>query len=239
MHPNPFKPLLVALSNVYHYVCRLYELSTCDPVLSYSQNGEDLVLDRLLASTEHGFYVDIGAHHPTRFSNTYLFYRRGWRGINIDSMPGYSRSFHRMRPRDLTIECGVGYRNDSMKYFLFNEPALNTFNKGEALQKISSAYHIINTCELPVKPLADILSAYLDLGQRIDFLSVDVEGMDFEVLSSNDWQTFRPRYVLVEILRTGLPELSESETTRFLCAQHYRPICKVYDTVFFKDSLGL
>jgi hypothetical protein len=55
---------------------------------SYSQEGEDMVLYRTFETVKEGFYVDVGAHHPDRFSNTYKFYKQGWRGINIDAMPG-------------------------------------------------------------------------------------------------------------------------------------------------------
>ena len=56
--------------------------------LCYSQEGEDMILGKIFSGQKHGFYVDVGAHHPLRFSNTYLFYLKGWRGINIDAMPG-------------------------------------------------------------------------------------------------------------------------------------------------------
>ena len=75
---------------------------------SYSQEGEDLLLRRIFEHQKIGFYVDVGAHHPFRFSNTYLLYKRGWRGINIDAMPGSMRLFRKFRPRDTNIECGVG-----------------------------------------------------------------------------------------------------------------------------------
>jgi len=101
--------------------------------LSYAQEGEDLVLARILGELgiTTGFFVDIGAHHPARFSNTYYFYRRGWRGINVDALPGTKRLFQRMRSRDITIECGVGSQEGVLKYFAFNEPALNTFSEQE------------------------------------------------------------------------------------------------------------
>jgi hypothetical protein len=77
--------------------------------ITYSQEGEDMVLARLFEGLGRpGFYVDIGAHHPVRFSNTFYFYRRGWHGVNVDALPGTAMLFQRMRPRDKTIECGVG-----------------------------------------------------------------------------------------------------------------------------------
>ena len=74
---------------------------------SYSQEGEDLIINRLIDSKKNGFYIDIGAHHPFRFSNTYKFYKMGWNGINIDAMPGSMKLFREKRPRDINIECGI------------------------------------------------------------------------------------------------------------------------------------
>jgi len=74
-----------------------------DAAVSFAQEGEDRVLYRMFQGRfgRPGFYVDVGAHHPTRFSNTYLFYRMGWRGINLDAMPGSMAAFARARPRDI------------------------------------------------------------------------------------------------------------------------------------------
>lgn len=74
---------------------------------SYSQEGEDLILKRFFSNKEKGFYIDIGAHHPKRFSNTYLFYSKGWNGINIDAMPGSMRLFNQIRKRDLNLEVPI------------------------------------------------------------------------------------------------------------------------------------
>ncbi len=87
--------------------------------------------------------MDIGAHHPTRFSNTYYFYKRGCYGFNVDILPGTEMLFERTRPRDTTIECSVGMQAGELKYFAFNEPALNTFfrKRGEKERYLSIPYH--------------------------------------------------------------------------------------------------
>ena len=89
--------------------------------LCYSQNGEDLILNRFLENKEKGFFIDVGAHHPIRFSNTYLFYKKGWSGINIDAMPGSMTKFNKIRPKDINIEKGVGIKNDKLIFYQFNE----------------------------------------------------------------------------------------------------------------------
>jgi len=94
---------------------------------SFSQEGEDIILSRLFNDKKNGFYVDVGAHHPFRFSNTYKFYEKGWSGINIEPNPEDFHLFSKYRNRDININAGVGSNDGTLTYFMFNEPALNTF----------------------------------------------------------------------------------------------------------------
>src|SRR5690606_32490082 len=97
---------------------------------SFSQEGEDRILARMFEASPktQGIYVDIGAHHPFRFSNTFLFYQRGWSGLNVDAMPGSMRLFREFRPRDRNRETGVAEVECRLGYHIFSEPALNTFS---------------------------------------------------------------------------------------------------------------
>lgn len=204
------------------------------PQTCYAQDGEDLVLSRLLEDKESGFYVDIGAHHPTRFSKTYLFYLKGWTGINIDAQPESMAVFKKHRPRDINIECGVGLSNGQENYYQFNEPALNTFDKSEANIKNIGKYKIINIVEVKIRRLDEILDNYISENQNIDFMSVDVEGKDLEVLKSNNWLKYRPKYILAETLRENILKINECPLVIFLGNVGYDPICKVYNTTFFE-----
>lgn len=203
------------------------------PNLCYGQDGEDLILDRLLERQARGFYVDVGAHHPARFSNTYMFYQRGWRGINIDAMPGSMKMFECVRPRDINIECGVAGKAGKLMYYRFNEPALNTFDAAEAQLKNKPPYQLLDIVEVTVERLDVLLERHLPDGQEIDFLSVDVEGKDEEVLRSNDWSRYRPRFILAETLRTDMLGMSECPVVRFLLSVGYKPVAKAYNTSFF------
>lgn len=209
---------------------------TISPKICYGQDGEDLILDRILEGQLKGFYVDVGAHHPVRFSNTYLFYRRGWKGINIDAMPGAMKMFDKLRPLDTNIECGVAGNAGKLDYYRFNEPALNTFDSAEAMLKNKPPYRLIDTIKINVERLDTLLDRYLPKGQKIDFLSVDVEGKDAEVLFSNDWSRFRPRIVLAETLRTDMLNMSECQVVAFLCEKDYLPVSKVYNTIIFIEK---
>ncbi len=202
--------------------------------LCYSQNGEDLILNRFLENKEKGFFIDVGAHHPIRFSNTYLFYKKGWSGINIDAMPGSMTKFNKIRPKDINIENGVGIKKDQLTFYQFNESALNTFSKEEAFPKNKSGYKIIKSNLVKVDTLENILDKYMPENTQIDFLNIDAEGKDEEVLISNNWEKYKPNYILIEILREENIDDTNSSIKTFLKSKDYTPINKIFDTYIFK-----
>lgn len=203
---------------------------------SYAQEGEDRILQRLFERQSTGFYIDVGAHHPLRFSNTYLFYKRGWKGINIDATPGSMRLFEAVRPRDCNLELAIGEINAIKTFFMFNEPALNTFDAATARDYMAHGYKVVAQHPITVSPLGEVLRQYVPEGCIIDFLSVDVEGLDLEVLRSNNWQHYRPRYVITETLHAQLDELMAGELARFLSTQGYKLFAKTSNTSFFMHA---
>jgi FkbM family methyltransferase len=206
-------------------------------VRTYSQEGEDMMLRRLFEDEKQGFYVDVGAHHPKLFSNTCLFYAMGWRGINIDALPGSMKRFQRARPRDINLEKAISDKRETLTFYVFDEPALSGFSESLTRKRVAEGnYHIVDQRQVTTEPLSDILEAYLPNGQRIDFLSVDVEGHDLRVLRSNDWKKYRPRAVLVESLMTGLEEISQSETYRFMKSERYTLLAKSLSTLIFIEE---
>jgi len=206
--------------------------------LSWAQEGEDQILRRIFELKKVGFYIDVGAHHPKRFSNTYLFYKRGWRGINIDAMPGSMYSFNKTRPRDINLELGVAEKKTQLDYYVLNEPALNGFSRDLSQERhtAESSYLIKDVIKVDVFHLHEVLDHYLPAGQSIDFMSVDVEGLDFQVLRSNDWNRYRPTYVLAEVLGSSLHEIEQSEIGQFMRDKGYVIYAKCLNTVFFKES---
>jgi len=202
---------------------------------SYSQEGEDMILRRIFEKKQKGFYVDVGAHHPQRFSNTYFFYKKGWRGINIDAMPGSMKLFDKFRPRDINIEKAISNQKQMLTYYVFNEPALNGFSKEISNERNNkNNYKIIHKIEIETTTLEDILDKYLPKNQQIDFLSIDVEGLDFEVLQSNNFSKYRPKVILVEILGSNLSKLYDNKITQYLLHYGYQIYAKTVNTVIFK-----
>lgn len=204
----------------------------------YSQEGEDLVIARMFSKAD-GFYVDVGAHHPIRFSNTYLLYRRGWRGINIDAAPGSMNEFRHLRPDDVNLEYLVSDNTEPRQFYMFNEPALNTGEPTLARERDEqqSQYKVIGTTILQPRSLASILTEYLPPGRRIDLLNVDVEGLDLDVLRSNDWHRFRPTVILAELLSDTHATSTGGATGEYLESMGYRMTSRFYNTALFQIAV--
>lgn len=193
---------------------------------SYSQKGEDLLIDRYFHSKADGFYVDIGASHPQDASNTKVFYDRGWHGINIEPNPDRIALFSRERTRDTNLNIGVGSKTQRALFYEFEPATFSTFSRSEAAMLREAGYPVKRTVEIEVRRLSEILDDCAV--PAIDFMSVDTEGLEMEVLQSNDWRKYRPTLLCIEtidfmkLLRDGTGE-SERKTgiDRYLASQGY------------------
>lgn len=162
-----------------------------------SQCGEDLIIESILPFKRDGFYVDIGANHPIKYSNTFLFKNKGWRGINIEPNPKRMRLFKIFRRKDINLNIGIGREAGEMDFYVFDAHTLSTFDSGSAAEYQKIGHKIERVIKVPVVPLKDVLEKY-SRDKEIDFFSVDTEGYDLEVLKSNDWERFRPRFIILE-----------------------------------------
>lgn len=166
--------------------------------ISYSQQGEDLEILRFFCRKWGGVYVDIGAYHPTIYSNTKIFYKMGWRGINIEPNTETFKLFQHYRKKDINLNIAIGKANHKLTYYSFNNAAVNTFDEKQADHWSKQKDFIIKEkVDIQVSPLSEILNKYLKKDTKIDFMSIDVEGMDLEVLKTNDW-AFKPKMILIE-----------------------------------------
>ncbi|MBW7840186.1 MAG: FkbM family methyltransferase [Chitinophagaceae bacterium] len=199
----------------------------------HSQMGEDLILLNLLQSVNTGFYVDVGAFHPIELSNTYLFYKRGWKGINIDATPGTMKMFNILRPDDINLEIGISDKESRMPFYLFEMRALNTFSeKGVEYAKRTFGLDPTKKVMVHFYPLSAILDKYLPDGKNIDFLSIDVEGADEVVLRSNNWEKYKPRVICIEY-HGDFEEFQTSELFQFLKNLNYHFAAKTGPSHFF------
>jgi FkbM family methyltransferase len=203
-----------------------------------SQEGEDLILNRIFDGRETGFFVDVGAYHPVRYSNTYILYRRGWRGINIDATPGSITNFNMVRPEDINIEALISSDEGESTFYMFDEGALNTASRDVAAKRRTNDpnYRSIGTAVVHRRRLSSILDEHLPVDTVIDFIDIDVEGSEIDVLRSNDWKRYRPRVVLLEQLETTIDKMPHHESTIFLKSVGYTPAYKLFNTSIFTDE---
>lgn len=201
----------------------------------YSQEGEDIILSRLFEHQKKGFYVDIGAHHPRRFSNTRLLAEKGWRGINVDPLPGVMKLFRKDRPHDINLEVGISEAPGFLLYHMFNEPALNSFSAELSLERHSApdAYRILRRTEVETRTLADVFEEHLGANE-INVLTIDVEGHEMEVLNSNNWQRYRPEVILIESLGMDTGNSTHVDLMNFMTDIHYVVIGQTMNTLFFR-----
>lgn len=203
---------------------------------SYSQFGEDLVLSSFLweDKIESGFYVDIGAYHPFKYSNTYFFYKKGWRGINIDAKPGSMNIFKKLRRRDINIELGISSTPGKLDFFIFKESAYNTFSRERADNLIASGVEFNKKTEVSLLKLENVLDDNMPQGVSIDFFSIDAEGLDLDILISNNWNKYKPRYILVEIHDIDFCNIYNNDICKFLLSIGYKIVSIAFITYIFK-----
>ncbi len=184
-------------------------------------------------SSYKGYYVDVGAYHPLKYSNTYSFYEKGWRGICVDPVPGRTHLFKKYRPRDIFLNHGVSESEKTLMYYMAEEPAYNTFSE-EIYENNVGIFK--QKKEVSTKPLRKILNQNLPKGCTIDFLSVDAEGFDLEVLQSNDWQRYRPRIVLLEEKSVhSLNDITSLEINAFMMQNNYLAVSRAPSALVYMD----
>jgi FkbM family methyltransferase len=175
-------------------------LSMGEPMLSYSQNAEDVRLWRVFGAIENGFYVDVGAADPNVDSVTRLFYEHGWSGINVEPSPCFD-ALSEARPRDVNLRVAVGESEGSVRFFL-TYPYLGMSTVDLSVHAaVTELVERIEEITVPQRRLDSILREHA--GDRtIHFLKVDVEGAERQVLASSDWDSFRPIVVIVEAIES-------------------------------------
>lgn len=165
----------------------------------YSQFGEDFIIESLIPKQKTGIYVDIGANHPIKFSNTLLFYKKGWRGINIEPNTSRIKLFNILRRRDTNLNIGIGEKESEMYFNIFKESTLSTFDQKAATEYKNMGHKLDKVVRVPVLPLSKVFDLHIK-DKNIDIMSVDTEGFDMIVLKSNDWNKYRPRFIILETL---------------------------------------
>ncbi len=195
---------------------------------TFSQFAEDVALAQLLPEP-HGCYVDIGAFHPKFGSNTYFLWKRGWRGVNVDVDDYKIALFRRFRPSDISLTAGIS-SEDGERDFYFQEGesygSMSSFEPEFARTRGERMGRRVGSRKVPVRTLNSLLEEYLPRGAdgnciTVDFLNIDVEGHEYEILKALDFDHFRPRCLCVEIHAARIAELTESTTFQLLQSRGY------------------
>jgi FkbM family methyltransferase len=172
-------------------------------MLSYAGNFEDVLLRRAFAERLDGFYIDIGAYDPVDGSVTKHFYDLGWRGINVEPDPGpYSRLLAE-RTRDVNLDLAVSDREGTLRLFRAEGAAHPSVDPALLTGWFGARPEDLREVHLSATTLARICEEHVPPGREIDFLKIDVESHEHEVISGNDWQRWRPRVLIVEACDPG------------------------------------
>ncbi len=180
---------------------------------SYAQCGEDLVLNHLLFEffkLDNFSYLDIGSANPIKINNTYLFYKQGFRGVCVDASPELADLYSIARPNDLFVHAGVTVENEQLlDFYMMSARELNTFDKEEAESLVAEYnYQIEQVYKIKTRSINSIINEYCKSVPEL--ISIDIEGLDFDILKSLDYSKYRPKIIIAEM--AGYDKLKENES---------------------------
>lgn len=189
--------------------------------LHYSQFGEDITAANLLRNVKSGFYVDIGAHHPLRHSNTALFHIWGWRGVTVEPMRQGFRAFRRYRPHAINVRAAIHNDEDSVTLFKFRGGLSNTTMQ-ERVKGLRKSKDVVGEEVVPALSLNDVFERHVPDGVRVNYLSVDIEGYDIEAMLAFDLARYRPDVVCLELYRPDMLALGENVAVKYMSEHGYQ-----------------
>ncbi|MFM7205566.1 MAG: FkbM family methyltransferase [Planctomycetaceae bacterium] len=172
-------------------------------MISYAQNFEDVVLDRVFHGVDQGRYIDLGGYDPVVDSVTKHFYDRGWSGVNVEPVERFHRRFVEHRPRDTNLNVAVGATSGTACLHEWGDTGLASCHEplDEQLASVLGLRRADTT--VPMVTLAEITLALGDA--PVDFLKIDVEGGERDVILGGEWRAFRPRVIVVEAVKPQVP----------------------------------
>lgn len=173
------------------------------PKKSFSQSGEDLIIDYIFTNylrIHNPFYLDIGANHPTYLSNTYYFYQKGCRGVCVEPDETLFSEIQKTRVEDKCLNVGVGFEAASkVPFYIMSEKTLNTFSR-----EVAERYQGYGCCSIQEISQVDLLPINEIISQNFsscpNLVSLDVEGLDYQILKSMDFGKYKPEVFCVETL---------------------------------------
>ena len=167
---------------------------------SYSISNVDLIIDRMFSKVEKGVFIDLGCNHPIKFNNTYLLYKRGWRGINIDLDKESIDEFNKIRDKDYNVQSLISTNIGEEKeiYYYHSRSAINTLSK-ELLEHRKTKKDSIKILKETTNTLENIIEKSPFKNQKINLLSIDIENHEYEALKNFNFSKFRIDVIVIEI----------------------------------------
>ena len=224
-------------TNIFKFFYFYYQFlkSKFKPRLAYSHWGVDLIITKLLNSKNKGIYIDVGCHHPFLNNHSYLLYKSGWEGINIDIDYNSIDMFNFFRKKDVNIQTAVtDHKGEVDLFFYHNRAAKNTISKefgsdAKEKKKINS------------DTLNNIIENSKFKNSKIDFVSIDVEGNEMNVLNGFNLKKYKPKLILLEFIlpnkkefyEKDINEITNSEVYKFLIKNEYKLINWNHDDLLF------
>lgn len=206
--------------------------------ISYSQCGEDLIVSFIFSglNVPKWTYLDIGAHHPTEINNTYLFYLKGHRGVCIEPDPTLFAEIKNVRGEDICLNVGVGTGEGVADFYVMTSKSLNTFSKVDAERYASNGQQRIEkVIPVPLVSINAVVENYFNPYPNL--VSLDIEGLDFQVLQTFDFERYRPEVFCIETLTytTDKTERKKPEIIDWMNSKGYFSYADTYiNTIFVR-----
>lgn len=197
----------------------------------YSQHGEDFLLDKIFEHKEEGFFVEVGCIDGKKFSNTLAFEEMGWKGMCVEAHAGFIELLEKNRPGSIICHCAAAERDEEDVTFYANaRGSLSTLDKTQEQRwqkEFNSYFSGFQEQKVPMRRLDTLLKAFNI--REIDFISIDVEGYEVEVLKGIDLNKFRPRVFVIES-DTGE---HKKHTEAILLPAGYHEIGRLSENIFY------
>lgn len=207
---------------------------------SYSQNGEDIIIDKILNKQGKGTYIDIGANDPYRFNNTYRFYKKGWGGVNIEPDEYNYSVLLEKRPNDINLNIGIGLKEGIHTFYEFFPDTLSTFSRKSANSYKRGGFKLIEKRKIQIRKLSYIFSTYFS-NKKVSFISIDTEGFELQILKSNDWNKYRPKVICIEyneFISKSKPPKERLVLRKFIEKINYRLVFSNDTNSIYEDLLS-
>ena len=206
------------------------------PLQSYSQSGEDIIARRVLLKLgiKKPTYLDIGANYPVALNNTYLLYKNGSRGVLVEPEPALYKRLKSKRKKDIVLNIGIGIDDaDSADFYIMENKYLNTFDK-ESAESLENK--IIDVVKVPLMNINRIIREHFK--SCPDFISLDTEGIDLQILRAFDFNSFRPAVFCIETINytEDNSEVKQDEIIELMKSHNYLAFADTYINTVFVDK---